>query len=498
VRPVRRVPILVALVAVLGLVIVVERAVRTDGPTTVDPAAVEQLLPPHARDAKATSSAWYCPGVPLGGKGYEGNDYGGRAVVANPTEAEMTGVVTRYVDGVQPLTSEITVPPRDKVTVDLAAGVDGQYASALIELTGVQGGGGAAVEQTAIFPAGESSQPCGSSPSNEWYFADGFTASDSEEDLVLTNPLADATVINVRFVTKDGERTPSPLQGYVLPAQSLTVIKIAEQGARGEELVGVEMRAQSGAFIAGRAQHYLGTGRLGFSMKLGAPATYSDWWVATGDFTGKPAEQIDVFNPGDNDATVSVLFSGSAEMKAAPLSLVVPAHRVIGISMANVAGLPEGRFVVSLSVLEGGGIVVEHAVTRQLADNVATSVDLGFPAIMASTQWRAGLTAEAGTERAFVILNITGVDATASIASIGPAGRIPVPGLGSITLPAGVATYVSVPAGVDIPQVDIAATQPVLVSRLIPRKKGVGGRDIVPALPIVSSPQTTGDETGTE
>ena len=140
----------------------------------------------------------------------------------------------------------------------------------------------------------------------------------------------------------------------------------------------------------------------------------------------------------------------------------------------SVAGLPEGRFVVSLSVLDGGGIVVEHAVTRQLADNAATSVDLGFPTVMASTRWRTGLAAEAGTERAFALLNITGVDATASIASIGPAGRIPIAGLGSISLPAGVATYVSVPPGVDVPQVDISATQPVLVSRLIPRKKGVG------------------------
>ena len=497
-RDVRRIPVLMALVLVLAGVIFVDRVVRSHGATPVTAPVVEPLLPPHVRDARVTSSAWYCPGVPLGGKGYDGNDYGGRAIVANPTEAEITGVVTRYVDGAQPLTSEITVPPRDKMTIDLAAGVDGQYVSALIELTGVQGGGGAVVEQTAIFPAGESSQPCGSSPSNEWYFADGFTASDSEEDLVLTNPLADATVINVRFVTKDGERTPSSLQGYVLPAQSLTVIKIAEQGARGEELVGVEMRAQSGAFIAGRAQHYLGTGRLGFSMKLGSPATYSDWWVATGDYAGKPAEQIDVFNPGDSDATVSVLFSGSAEVKAAPLSLVVPAHRVIGISMANIAGLPEGRFVVSLSVLEGGGIVVEHAVTRQLADNAATSVDLGFPALMASTRWRTGLAAEAGTERAFVVLNITGVDATASIASIGPAGRIPIAGLGSISLPAGVATYVSVPPGVDVPQVDISATQPVLVSRLIPRKKGVGGRDFVPALPVVSSTPAQGNETGAE
>ena len=503
-RSVRRVPAFVALALVIFALVVVDRASRPDtvvspdGVTAASLVRAAPLLPPHARDTSATSSAWYCPGVPLGGKGYDGNDYGGRVVIANPTEAEMTGVLTRYVDGAQPLTTEISVSPRDRRVVDLAVGVDGQYVSALVELTGVQGGGGAVVEQTALFPAGESSQPCANAPSNEWYFADGFTASDSEEDLVLTNPLADATVINVRFVTKDGERTPSPLQGFVLPAQSLTVIKIAEQGARGEELVGVEMRAQSGAFVAGRAQHYLGTGRLGFSMKLGAPAAYSDWWVITGDYTNKPSEQIDVFNPGDKDATVSVLFSGSAEVKVAPLSLVVPAHRVIGISMANVAGLPEGRFAVSLSVLEGDGIVVEHAVTRQLADNAATSVDLAFPSLMSSTGWKSAIGIEPGTERALVVLNITGVDATASIASVGPAGRIPAAGLDKVALPPGQPTYVSVPVGVEISQLDVVASQPVLVTRLIPRKKGVGGRDLVPALPIISTPMANADQTGNE
>lgn len=491
-RSVRRLPVLFLLATLTVGLVAADRSGRSVA-TSVGDSVVDVVrpLPPHARDARATSSAWYCPGVPLGGKGYSGTNYGGRIVVANPTEAEVTGIVTRYVDGAVPVTGVITVPPRDKVVVNVSSGVDGQYVSALVELTGVQGGGGAVVEQTAIFPAGESTQACANSPSNEWYFADGFTASDSEEDLVLTNPLADATVINVRFVTKDGERSPSPLQGYVLPAQSLTILKIAEQGARGEELVGVEMRAQSGAFIAGRAQHYLGTGRLGFSMKLGAPSAYPDWWLATGDYGGKPNEQIDVFNPGDKDATVSVLFSGSADVKVAPLSLVVPAHRVVSLSMANVAGLPESRFAVSLSVLDGGGIVVEHVVTRQVADNAATSVDLAFPSAMASTLWRAGIGIEPGTERALVILNITGVDAQASIASVGPAGRIPAAGLESVDLPAGQPTYVSIPAGVEIPQLEVRATQPVLVARFVPRKKGVGGRDIVPALPVVPMPQTT-------
>ena len=492
----RRIPVIALLVVVGVGVIAVDRAGR-DASTGSDASAVAAaLLPPVSSDDPVTSSAWYCPGVPLGGAGYEGNDHGGVVYVSNPTDTEMTGLVTRYVDGSEPTTSSITVAPRDRVVVDIADGADGNYASALVELTGLAGGGGAVVEQRADYPAGESWQPCANSPSSEWFFADGFTASDSEEDLVLTNPLVDSTVINVRFVTKDGERAPSPLQGFVLPPRSLTVIKIAEQGARGEQLVGVELRAQSGAFVAARAQHYLGTGRLGYTLKLGAPGAQTDWWVATGDYSGKPTEEIVVFNPGEQDSTVSVLFSGGENVAVAPLTLVVPAHRLVNVSMANVAGLPEAAFTVALSVLDGDPIVVEHVVTRQLEKNAATSVDPGIPSVMASTTWRGAVGVAKGTQRAILIQNVTGVDATAVVSSIGPAGRLPVSGLESIAVPAGRAVEVAVPDGVALDQFDVVATQPVLVVRRIPRTTGVGGRDVVPALPVPAAPDASGDEVG--
>ena len=461
----------------------------SDGQPEVAPVVWQpgDQLPPVASDAQLTSTAWYCPGVPLGGAGYEGDEYGGEAVVANPTDTELTGVVTRYLADQEAQTSVITVPPRDRVVVDLDEGVDGAYVSAVVELAGVNGGGSAVVEQRALHPAGDSIQPCANQPSPEWFFADGFTASDSVEDLLLTNPLADATVINVRFVTNEGEREPSPLQGYVLPPRSLRVLKIAEQGARGEQLVGVEIRAQSGTFVAGRAQHYLGTGRLGYTVKLGAPATAKDWWVITGNWTGKPSEQFDVFNPGETDATVTVLFTGGAAADVAPLTLIVPAHRVVNVSMFNVAGLPEAPFAVSLSVLEGDGIVVEHVVTRQLENNAATSIDLAFPGAMARTSWRAGLGVPGGTGDALVLFNVTAVTARATVTNVGPAGVQPVAGLESIEVPSGQPVYVAIPEGVDLGQFGVTADQAILVTRAIPRTRGVGGRDLVPALPVMDA-----------
>jgi len=104
---------------------------------------------------------------------------------------------------------------------------------------------------------------------------------------------------------------------------------------------------------------------------------------------------------------------------------------------------------------------------------------------MATTKWRSAIGADAGRERALLVFNVTGVDATAAVASIGPAGRLPAAGLESIALPAGRPVYVSIPEGLDLLQYEVTATQPVLVVRMVPRVTGVGGRDIVPALPVL-------------
>ena len=436
---------------------------------------------PHVASTRTISTSWYCPGVPLGGDAYVGNDYGGTISISNPTDTEVQGVVTRFGIEVEPEVVSIVVPPRDSLTYNFSQGARGAYVSALVELAG---GKGASVEQRAIYPAGESTQPCVNQPSPQWFFADGFTASDSKEDLLLTNPLPDATVINVRFVTKDGERQPSALQGYVLAPHSLRVLDIASQGARGEDLVGVELRAVSGTFVAARAQHYLGTGRLGYAVKLGAPEASTDWWVTTGDYRGQPNEQIVVFNPADEDAKVVALFSGEGGAAVAPLNLTVPAHRVVSLAMSNIAGLIENRFAVSFSVLEGTGIVVEHVSTRQLEKSMATTADLGVPFVMAAKQWAIPSPIAPGTTDAIALTNVTALQASARIEGVGPAGALPIAGLEAIVVEPGATRYVALPDGVVPGQLQVISTQDLVVMRSLPRTFGVKGRDLVSALPV--------------
>jgi hypothetical protein len=104
---------------------------------------------PHVASTRTISTSWYCPGVPLGGDAYVGNDYGGTISISNPTDTEVQGVVTRFGIEAEPEVVSIVVPPRDSLTYNFSQGARGAYVSALVELAG---GKGASVEQRAIYP----------------------------------------------------------------------------------------------------------------------------------------------------------------------------------------------------------------------------------------------------------------------------------------------------------------------------------------------------------
>ena len=97
------------------------------------------------------------------------------------------------------------MPPYQRSTVDPSASVTTPYAGAMVEIDG----GGGLVEQRATQPAGTSVAPCANQPASAWYLAEGFTADNSNEQLVLTNPYDGWASVNIGFATADGSRQPS-------------------------------------------------------------------------------------------------------------------------------------------------------------------------------------------------------------------------------------------------------------------------------------------------
>ena len=125
------------------------------------------------------------------------------------------------------------------------------FASVVVEIEGGTG----LVEQRAIHPAGDSVAPCANDTSTEWYFADGFTVDGSVETLILTNPYDDTASVDLTFATLAGESTPAAFQGFTVPPRSVRTIPIAELGARDEPVIAVEVAAERGRLVVGRAQH---------------------------------------------------------------------------------------------------------------------------------------------------------------------------------------------------------------------------------------------------
>ena len=469
-KPMRSVAGVVVAVALVGLGIT-----GREQPVELEPtfAALGNPTMPFVPSGSFITSSWFCPGVPSGQA-----DVGGVLKITNPADDPIAGRITAYTTdpNAAPVDQPVTVAARSTVTVDLdALQPTGTFVSALVEIDG----GGGFVEQIAQHPAGNAVSACANATSSNWWFADGFTVDDSTARLVITNPFPDAAIVDVRFVTSDGIRRPSRLQGYPVPGRSIQVITLGELGARDEPLLAAQVSASRGRVVVGRAQHYVGGGRLGFSMSLGAPSLSSQYYFADGEAGPGIVEQYAIYNPTDTDVTVDAVFLG---LPATPdftndTQVEVPAGRVVVLDTADVANLPAGRHGAVFSTFAADSIVVERVITRPAGDSVATSVVMGSPPNLATTRWSASVGTDIAVEDALVVLNVDSVDTTVTVSSLGPGGLVPVPGLEQVPLGAG--------ALMTVPFTDpsllgrafvVESGQRIFVERLLPRGPELQGR----------------------
>ena len=264
---------------------------------------------------------------------------------------------------------------RTPAVVSAAASLQAPYADALVEIDG----GGGLVEQRATQDAGSSVTACTTDTSAHWYLAEGFTADESNEQLVLSNPFDQSVIVDIGFATDEGSRQPPELQGYPISPRSVQVVDLDSVAARDEAQVAVSVVATKGHLVVGRAQLYKGGGRLGYSMTLASPALRSQWWFANGSKGGGfPSGSASTTRPTDAVAGRAAATSASARPRSPSTRSPVPAGEVVTYTSDTVAGLPDGRHAV---VFDTGGsaqsLVVERAITRTIDGIPTTSVLLG-------------------------------------------------------------------------------------------------------------------------
>ena len=278
------------------------------------------------------------------------------------------------------------------------------------------------------------------------------------------------------------------------------------------------IEATAGRLVVGRAQHYVGGGRLGHTVTLGAPALRDQWWFADGERNEGVSESYSLYNPTDDEVEVSVFFGGlPIDAGVEDLDpIVVPPRRAVifdpyadptitgdlaaddgatgalvddaaagegddFVEFEQVVGeIPEGRHSTVFSTLAQPSIVVERVLTRPAGDSVATSVVLGAPprpdGYVAST-WHLGIGPEEPVDQALVVYNIDQSDAVVTVEAVGPGGPFVVPSLAEVPLPAGsIITIDLVDPDTIGQELIVTSTSRVFVERLLPRGDDLAGR----------------------
>ena len=480
----RRVASLAMVAASVGAIVFVDT--RDTAVPEGASAAVDQFAGfPQMSSGRRISTSWFCPGA-AAGDGIEG----ARVVVVNPGDTEMLGTLRLLSD--QPSALEkISVASRSRAEIEILRGRTVGVVVPVVEIVGSVG----TVEQELVYAAGDVTSQCVSKTSSTWLFADGFTVEGSTHRLVLSNPYPDSAVVNVTFTTADGGRAPASLQGLILAPRSARSVSLAEAGARDERSIAVEVTATSGQVVASRIQHYLGGGRLGYTTSVGIPSAGRQWWFTSGRTGAQVSEQLVVYNPGDETASVTVSFFGqgitngvaadgfaaaaspSAEVDVAPGSTVA-------IDTNSIADLPKGDHAMVLDVVDGPAVVVEHVLSQQAATGFFTAVTNGIPQGLVSQVWRVPSGLARGARNALAVVNTTGEEATFTVSAVGPGGEVELPGF--IDVPLGPAEVVAldVPDGASNGEVVVRASTSVVIQRRTARGHGLPGFGIVGALPV--------------
>lgn len=473
---VRRIAVAVVVAACVGALVAVYRQPLA---TTTSSVAVREVVPEFRPAAKA--STWFCPGVPG-----SDDDISGLLIISNSGEAPVGGTITRFMLDGAARRQRFAVPARSTLEVDALVGMRSQFVSALVESQGAA----IAVEQRTGHRAGDAVASCASSPAGTWYLADGFTGADSIEQVVVTNPSLDSAILDVSFVTAIGERSPQSLKGVVIPPESVRVFDMAALDARNEATVGVSVQATVGRVVVGRSQHYLGRGRLGYTMSLGAAGVSDRWYFADGEKDASVNEEFVIYNPLGSDQQLTFIVAADDGVPLDPLVVTAPAKRVTKFAPSALGALAAGRYstVITATAPAVGsavGVVVERITTRQSEKSTASAVLLGAPRAVRS--WIAPSGTIADVPSSLRIFNPGSQPAVLRVTYLGPAGDVAVSGYENVTLAPGAGRSVTLSGEAATTAVSVTADQPIVVQRSTSRGAKQTLRGVAPLVPVVST-----------
>ncbi len=261
---VRRLPVLVAVVASLVVAGLVDVAVSS---TPAMPAAA-----PAASGAPvgAESSAWYC----AGGSGTAGGPAGATLFLVNSADRPVGATLTVSASSGASAAETLTVPAFGQTTAVPSALVQGPWLATKVDVDG----GGVTVSQLVHGAQGWSEAPCASTTAPTWYFASGSTANGNLLFVSVYNPGATMAVVDLTFATPGGVVAPQQFQGLVLAPGAVATAEVASF-VQNQAWVAAEVQARAGQVVADELSVRQGA-VSGLSLRLGSPSPEPVWYLA--------------------------------------------------------------------------------------------------------------------------------------------------------------------------------------------------------------------------
>src|SRR5665213_1166687 len=312
---------IVAVAAVLVGVGVVSAAAPPPPAPAAQPGDGVQVAPTTAR----TSSLFCATGAGLDA----GAGATGVVALTNTTRSTARGaMVTVQGSGAAPARRAVTVPPLGTTDVVPAQGLPAGATATTFTFAG----GGVTGTMVVGGPVGWSTAPCASSVSSEWDFVGGSTAS-GLLDLSLYNPTAAQALVDVSFLTPDGNvLVPQAYQGITLMPGQLVVAGLGAY-VQNQPVVATLVQTTSGAMVATELDR--------LAVVSGSPAPATTWRFAQTTAVRGGMVSLSVANPSASPVTALVTV-GLSSATVTPKQLTVAGHSVLAFAASAVPGWPLG------------------------------------------------------------------------------------------------------------------------------------------------------------
>ncbi|MEI7885935.1 MAG: DUF5719 family protein [Actinomycetes bacterium] len=332
-------------------------------PETVDGSIAEII--PESGSAQTLSSTWYCAAGGLGESASSTHE----VLLANPSKEVVPVRMTAYNAQGPVGEPKIIASVAQQVTpVDVNAVFGGSELSVMAEFDS----GALAVQHRITTATSADSVPCSTTSSKRWFFPAQTSVLGSSALLVLFNPFSADAGVDITAAVQDGLRSPKEWAGIVVPAGTSRVIDLGQYVQRRDQF-SVAVRLRNGSLIAESAQSFDiaaagdAPAERGLRLQLGVPEARSGWTFA-GGFKGEGvAEQLVVYNPGKQPASVIVQVTpyGGAGDPPEPFELTVPARRFLILDLSAEQRIPDTGFhAIRVETSEGTPVVAAR--TTQL------------------------------------------------------------------------------------------------------------------------------------